>query len=399
MSQIRNIGVLDVREVQEDVAKKIKEIKNIGMLIESHQSQVLLKEVKKSNIGSTLKLPDNVNLVMQNGELKIDKEYLDGIIGKVVFLVNGMMTFSNDIDIQTLNEKVHSVVVNGELICPKKLSGSIQSRGTINGLLTGYSSDYIFFNERINLTNRFIKSMRKGSKLSFNKLMVLEPIDFELLEEKISNIEIIGRLVVLDNFEEDISQYIDNYYSIRKTIIPNIGNEFIYIDKKTTLNNESIIKYSEAVLYVDGEVRIQIDEPFEFGKHIKLLICRKITCNEKTYQIIKDNIGDNVEIDIVEGKLLENTGNLVLSGTIEEKLTIRNMGKLVFDENLDYDSFVKNVHTITNYGLIVAPEDKIPIIEDKVKENKGKISSAKEKEKQITEKEDILYENIGELKL
>ncbi len=69
MGKITNLGVLDVREIKEDLAKEITQMENIGLLIESDESQVLLKHANKINIGTSMKIPLGLNLkfVMKNG--------------------------------------------------------------------------------------------------------------------------------------------------------------------------------------------------------------------------------------------------------------------------------------------------------------------------------------------
>lgn len=403
MAKIKNIGLLDVREISEEIAEQVTEIQNIGMLIESDKSQTLLKNVKRTNIGVTLKIPSdkNIDLIMQNGSLNVDREFLEGIENQAAFIVNGEIAFKNDIDVNLLKEKLFTVLVNGELICPRRLSGVIQSKGTINGALTVYSSDYALIQGKIQLNNRFLKTMRQGSKLAFEKLLILESVDLGLLEEKIFNIEVLGKLVILENLEDEVSQYIDNYYSVNKVIIPDLGEEVHYLDKGVLIDNNFLSKYNEAVLYVDGKVKFELEENTDFGKHIRLLICKKIICNKKTYDLIKDNIGPDVNVEIIEGKIVENTGHMVLSGIINEKTTILNMGTLDIDEGLDIDTFTENILEIRNYGLIQAPEDKLSIVKEKVKDNKGAISSLKDKTKKATEedKEEVLYSNMGELKL
>ena len=98
---------------------------------------------------------------MQNGSLNVDREFLEGIENQAAFIVNGEIAFKNDIDVNLLKEKLFTVLVNGELICPRRLSGVIQSKGTINGALTAYSSDYALIQGKIQLNNRFLKTMRQ----------------------------------------------------------------------------------------------------------------------------------------------------------------------------------------------------------------------------------------------
>jgi len=77
------------------------------------------------------------------------------------------------------------------------------------------------------------------------------------------------------------------------------------------------------------------------------------------------------------------------------------MGKLVIDENLDFEKFNENVVAIVNYGLIEAPEDKLNIVKNKVTDNYGKIRAPKEEksEELLEDGEKVLYGNVGELKL
>lgn len=404
MSKISNIGVLDVREIHEELAKDVTKIENIGLLIENDRSKILLKDTKMENIGGNIKIPDdkNIDFIMENGSLIIDREYLEGVVNPIIILVNGKVEFKKDIDLNLLNEKLYMAIINGKLICPKALVGFISSKGTINGKTIAYSSKYTYFDGNIDLTDRFLKSLKSDSKLSFNRLLVLKDIDLQLLESKISNMEVLSKLIIVDKLEEEISQYIDDYYGLNKIIIPSEGREVKYIDEDIIIDDNFIRKYDDIVLYVDGEVELKLEDITDFNRYIHLLICDKLICNDKIYEKVKNNLGEDTEVEIINGELIVNTGKMNLSGVIEEEIFIKNMGKLVLEDDLDYHSFEKNVISIINYGLIEAPEEKIDMITKKVDKNHGKIRGSKKKE-QLKEngdrEEKILYTNIGELKL
>ena len=406
MAKIVNIGVLDVREIADKLAEQITEIANVGAIIENEESQLLLKNCKRVNIGATIKIPNDVKVkfISQNGEMILDKDYLEGLLEPVILLVNGSLFIENDVDINFLNEKIYSIIVNGQLICPKNLIGIIQSKGTVNGEALRYNNDYKYIEGNVMLTNRFLKGLKPNSKLAFEKLIVIEDIDIKLLEDRIANIQVLEKLILADELEDNISQYIDEYFSVDKTVLPNASGGIKYIDDDTSLNASSIKKYSHNVLYVDGDVEISLDEDIVFSEYIDKIICDTVICNEETYEIIKTSIGDDVEVKIIRGKLLENSGKMTLTGEMEGEVTIRNMGKLILDEKLDYDNFNTNVVSISNYGLILAPESKLNIVKNKVAENFGKVMSLEEKEKNAWNKfdqadEEILYANVGELKL
>ena len=401
MSKIENVGVLDVRDIAEDLALDIAKIENIGMLIESDESQVLLKNCEKVNVGSTVKIPKEVKIIAQNGEMKIDKDYLEGLLEAVVIMVNGSLTIENDVDIKLFDEKVYSVIMNGELVCSKKLAGIVQSKGLVNGKIIKYNNDYKFFNGNFKLTNGFLKSLKPNSKLAFEQLLIIEDVDIKLLEEKISNIQVLDKLIMVDGYEDEISPYIDEYYAVNKTLVPQGVKGVKYEDNDICIDDSSIKKYDHTVLYVDGEVEIYLNDDVAFDQYIEHLICDTVICDEKTYDIIKNSLDDDTEVEIIKGKLLKNKGKLILSGDFDEKVTIRNMGKLVIDENLDFEKFNENVVAIVNYGLIEAPEDKLNIVKNKVTDNYGKIRAPKEeKPEELPEDgEKVLYGNVGELKL
>lgn len=406
MARIENIGVLDVSDIVPELAQQITEIANVGVIIESEESQILLKNCKKINIGATMKLPKDVKVkfIIQNGEMKIDKDFLEGLLDHIIFLVNGSLFVENDVDVNLFDEKVYSMIVNGELVCTKKLAGVAQSKGTISGKFLKYNNDYKYIEGNVKLTNGFLKGLRPNSKLAFKQLELVEDVDIKLLEEKIANIQVLEKLILVDELEDNIAEYIDEYYAVSKILIPDGVKDIRYIDDDISLNDSSIKKYNHDVLYVDGDVDVFLDNDVMFSKYIDKLFCNTVICNEKTYEIIKDNISNDVEVKIIKGKLLKNSGNMTLTGEIEEEVTIRNMGKLILDEKLDYDKFDMNVVSMSNYGLILAPENKLSIVKNKLVENYGKLMSLEEKE--INEKnkadqvdEEILYANVGELKL
>lgn len=402
MSKIMNIGFLDVSEIKEGLAREITEIENIGLLIESEDSQILLKDAKKMNIGSSIKIPigEKINVVPINGSIKIDRDYLEGLIDPIVLLVNGMISLDKDIDKELINEKIYMIMLNGKLVTPKSLSGIIQSKGQINGETITYKNDYIYFDDRIELTNRFLKSLKPNSKLAIEILTLIEDIDLDLLKDKISNIQVLNKLVTLEKYEDILGEYIDEFYDVELHLIPEGQGKVIFIEGDIKLNNTSIERYKLSRIFVDGEVEIDLNEDIIFKDHIEYMTCDKLICNLNTFNIIKDYLGKEVEVEVIRGKLIKNNGKLVISNDFNEEVTIKNTGKLVFEEGFNIDNFNQMVVSISNYGVIQAPEDIVDLIKEKTAENFGKIKVTEDKlQKQSEEELNIMYSNTASLKL
>ncbi len=395
MSKIKNVGILDVRDIKEVLAKDITEIANVGMFIESDESQIFLKNCEKVNIGSTIRIPKDIKVITQNENVILDKDYLEGFLEPVVILINGSLIIKKDVDAKLINEKIYAIVVNGELVCTKKLAGVIQSKGTINGGMFRYNNDYEFIDGNINFTNRFLKGLKPNSKLAFKKLFIVEEVNKNLLEEKIADIQVLDKLIIASEYEKGISELICDYYEVDKVIVPMMAKTAKYIDDNIHIDESSIKKYDHSFIYVNGEVEISLNEDIEFDQYIQYLICDTVICNEKTYNMIKDSLSEDVNVEIINGRLLKNLGKIVLSGELEEDVTIKNMGKLIFEEDFNYDK----LKSIVNYGIIEVPEGKMDIVKIKLKQNYGKIKIAGEKQVEASNDEKTLYENVAELKL
>lgn len=403
MSKISNIGVLNIVDIKEELAKEITELHNIGILIESDRSQVLLSHSKKINIGTTIKIPSdmNIKIISKNGKIKIDRDFLEGITDPIVFLVNGSMEFDNDIDVKLFDEKIYRIMLNGTLDCPNRLKGIIESKSVVNGLINSYKNEYKYFGGNVKLNNKFLKGLKPNSKLAFDKLMIIEEIDVDLFEKKISNIQAINRLVLIDKYEDNILPYIDESYEVDTVILPEGENGVKYLNDNIKIDDNSIKTYARDILYVEGDVEIYLKEDIQFKDYIVYLKCDTVISDENTYNLIKDSLGKDVEVNLIKGRLIKNVGKMVLTDSFEDYVTITNMGKLVIDNQFNFDNFNEKVVSIINYGAIEVPKGKMSLLDNKIKENFGKIkeSSVEEEIKIKKEETDILYSNIGELKL
>jgi len=398
MSKITNIGILDTRDIKEELSSELTEITNIGIIIESSESQLLLKNCRKTNIGNTIKIPKDIPVISYSGELKLDEDYLQGLTKAVVLIVDGTVMFNGDIDGNLIEEKIHTLVVNGEIICSKRLAGVIQLRTSIQGELLIYNSGYTFFNGSIEITNSFLDSLEENSKLAFKELLILQDIDMDLFRDKISKIQVLNKLIIKEEYQSNFAKYIQDYLSLNKSVLP---KDSIYIPGDLYIDDSVINKYNNSILYVEGKAEVFLDKASNIRDHIKALYCEKVACDYKYYEDVKSILVSG-DIQGVKGKLVKNTGYLTLSKNFEkdsEKITIENMGKIVIEEDIDVENLKSKVAEIINYGLILAPESAISIVKSKLKENYGKVGSLEQRTKESNKEFDCLYANVRELKL
>lgn len=402
MARILNIGCLDVSEISEELAKDITEIMNVGLLIESDKSQYLLKDCKKENIGSSIKLPSDidVSVVPVNGEIKIDKDYLEGLIKPIVLLVNGLVVFKDGIDKKLIEDKIYIIQVNGLLVTPRNLNGILQSKCQINGKAIVYNNGYIYFDNKLRINNRFLRSMKPSSKIAVNNLLLIEEIDTELFRHKLSNIQILENVIALENYDELLSETVDDFYEVELKIIPEGKENIKYIEQDIQIDDNSIKGYNKNTLYVDGEVSINLNNDINIRDHIDYLICSKLMCNNKTFNMIKEIIDEEVEVQVVEGRIIKNTGKLHIGDNFKEPTSINNMGKIIFEDTVDPENLDKYLTSISNFGSIEAPPNLVSILQSKTVKSFGNIKARVDYKVNKEEgQSDIMYSNTANLKL
>ena len=404
MSKIMNIGSLDVREINEELAKNITSMVNIGVLIESDESQLLLKNVNKVNIGATIRIPSDkkINIISHNGELEVDQEFMEGLFDETIILVNGSLNLSSDVDPSLFNKAIYSLLVNGEVICTKKLLPLVKQKGTVNGKLISYKGDSRFFKGNTTIDERFLKGLKRASKLAVETLILTDEISIDQLEEKIESIQVLEKVITIEKYDDLLAPLVDDYLSVKVIILPDSKNGVVFYESSIKIDDNTIDRYKDNVLFVDGNVEFMVKKDISISDKINHIYCNKITTNDLNHSKLRKIVGEEVQIEILRGRVFRNNGKMIFSDNLNEEISIINMGKMVFDKNLDYEKFKLRVLEITNYGVLEGPRDKMDIIRSKVVTNYGKLKEYENTDTTNNEEkkdEDIIYQNIAELKL
>lgn len=404
MSKIMNIGSLDVREIREELAKNITSMVNIGVLIESDESQLLLKNVNKVNIGATIRIPSDkkINIISHNGELEVDQEFMEGLFDETIILVNGSLNLSSDIDPSLFNKAIYSLLVNGEVICAKKLLPLVKQKGTVNGKLISYKGDSRFFKGNTTIDERFLKGLKRASKLAVETLILTDEISIDQLEEKIESIQVLEKVITIEKYDDLLAPLVDDYLSVKVIILPDSKNGVVFYESSIKIDDNTIDRYKDNVLFVDGNVEFMVKKDISISDKINHIYCNKITTNDLNHSKLRKIVGEEVQIEILRGRVIRNNGKMIFSDNLNEEISIINMGKMSFDKNLDYEKFKLRVLEITNYGVLEGPRDKMDIIRSKVVTNYGKLKEYETADTTNNEEkkdEDIIYQNIAELKL
>lgn len=395
MGKVVNICLLDVRKATEDTLSNITELMNVGSIIYSDSTASLLSRIKKTNIGSMVKIKEDeiIEFMTENGEAVIDKSLLEEIDNKLFILVNGVC-YINEMPKELFKEKVHSMTVNGLVVCPESLKSVVSIRSKINGVTIALKEGYRYIDDTILLNETFIEKQVNNAKLTIEKLVAIDKIDKEKLNDKIAHIQILDEMVVTRENMQILRNIIDNFDEAELTIVP---ENSVFKDGTVEINSGTIKFYSEESLVVDGKLIIKDVTSDELSKHITSIYSDRVFCDEELFGIVKELcINDNIKI--MNNNDIHNNGKLVINKDyllgLEGKVAIDNNGKLVFDDSVTLEIAKDKIKSITNKGLLKADSS---VLSGVTIINHGKLSPLDTID--VEEKSDVMYENMLVLEL
>lgn len=394
MGKVVNICLLDARKATEQSLSNITELENIGSLIYSDTTASLISSIKKINIGSMVKIDEDesIDYMTENGKAVIDEALLEEVDNKLFVLVNGVCEIK-EMPKELFKEKIHSMTVNGLVICPESLKSVVSIKSKINGLTIALKEGHRFIDETVLLNETFIVK-QVNAKLTIEKLVAIDKIDEDSFNESIEHIQILDELVITKGNLKILRKTIDNLEEVELTIVP---DNSVFKEGTVEINSATIKFYDGECLVVDGKLVIKDVAPEELRKHITSIYSDKVFCDEELSQTVKE-LCNNSNVRIINNNDIHNNGKLIIDKNyllgLEGKVAIDNNGKLVIDESVTLEVAKDKIKNITNKGLLKADTSVlsgIPII------NHGKLSPIDNTDEK--QENNIIYENMLVLEL
>jgi hypothetical protein len=123
---VKNLGILNLKNVSLEELENIREIKNLGMIIapEKYMSQISAKVTK--NLGSIVPYKEGMRLY--SGDTTIEASMLDALDEPIEFLQTGRLTFSDDVTPELIKSKIKGFDNYGQVRVPTKIYGILMAK-------------------------------------------------------------------------------------------------------------------------------------------------------------------------------------------------------------------------------------------------------------------------------
>ncbi|MDI6618090.1 MAG: hypothetical protein QME45_05360 [Clostridiales bacterium] len=392
--KISNIGVLDLTSTTEENINQIESIENVGALVYSSSTATLATKIPITNLGMSDEIPENCKIIQ--GQIELNKNYFENIKEPIAMYISGQIIIKPDVTADNIEKGIGFLDVNGQLICPEKLAGILQSKcKNINGKVLTYDSSYSVNIGKISINDSFLQSINDSSSLALiGKVNFIDDIDTALFEKKVSNIDIVGAVSIK---EEYLNMFNKKMHIRDGCHVETIPLGYTYIGEDLHLNSISIKRFKNARLYISGMLEFDRDITGEMLKgridSIKakdIIVCSR-DLTEAVFDLCKDVttiIADySGKACVIDGEHRLTQSELKYA---KEDITYIVQGSLTIDKDITPDLFLQKVEHIDNLGEIICSSEMYGLVQSKLRISSGEISDGTQNDEDS---------NIGYLKL
>jgi hypothetical protein len=391
--KITNIGILNIQKTSDELLHQCEELTNIGFVIGTDQAFEKIQPCRISNVGMTLKVPVDMPLIFQDEDLVLDDDFLMGLAGKTVFVVNGDCIIQTE-KAQLIQEKIDRLVVNGNTYCPSSLKGSLSTLSQFNGRVIPYKNGATFFKDPLHLTESLLFRLPKN--ISTNQLRAFDP-------KLAASIESFESIEVLDTcwLERGLfSTWSDKIKLDLSAELQILEAPVRYHKSSETLSVQELSVIAETTLAIDGTLTVT-GKSFEQPKQVTAICCSNLRASEAVVEGLKPLLLPDTQVETLESNKRVNQGKLTITADqltdLEHPMRLKNKANLIFDASVTPEMIKSGIVQITNFGMIKAPKDLLPAITAKTVKNFGKIKALEILKTEA--KKEYAYENMGYLAL
>ncbi|WP_258110860.1 hypothetical protein [Alicyclobacillus sp. SP_1] len=374
---LRNINVLDLSATDETSLKDVVSIENVNLLLSKPELGPALSKISMRNINQTVEGISNIRMV--NGRCEISATDAPPSEPSNI-MINGTLVIQPDVTEKALSEQIGALLVNGSVVCPKRLEGALRSKiHHLNGAMNTYANGATTLLHNATFDAVFVRLLKPGSRIvAVGKSQLLAHVDTAILREKIDFVEFHGRVAIREDILEVLADCIQNPQHANFSVVPETA---IYFPESTDLDGALLSRHSRQILYVNGDVHVCADvssATLETSVS-KLLATGQIFCHPEVQSTVQRLCEFDAKIVLIRGKLVRvddegklTTSELELSQS-EGGMTLVVGGVLEIADDVNPELLLASVHYVDNEGVILGSEAQCAAIRMKLRSNNGLI--------------------------
>ncbi|KKI92041.1 hypothetical protein WQ54_11400 [Bacillus sp. SA1-12] len=263
-----------------------------------------------------LKTYDGAAPRFENGKLSITNSFLQALEEPQNLVVNGLLTFSEDLNMEQFGEKINKLEINGNVILFEEQESFLYKKAvSIAGKVEVIPSGYEMLNKPLQVNGRSIRRFHKKKFYTRKPVIFEKDVTRELLLEAISSIHSTSLIIC----HEDVEDLVFELTSLLETEVLTYQNLFVLIEGEEIWSNDQFRAMEQPVnMIVNGQLHLDqdIEEAVLREKVLTLDILGKVLVPDKKCKGFLQNI------------IRLNTGILEAESTKQQTASLNNVGRL-----------------------------------------------------------------------
>jgi hypothetical protein len=243
---IKNVSILDLRTATPATLAGISRINNAGLVLYSTETAELVNQLAIDNTSGRVLAPANAQvstgqIVLSHGSLANQSESLH-------IVLDGQLIVQPDVEPEEIAKGVGSLIVIGQIVCPKHLVGAIQVKIRYLDGQVATSSDEKGQVGNLDLTQEYLQGLPDNSELKIvGTLSATAVLSNDLLKQKIKRIEIVGKVICCEENAATVRALLAGGGGALQMIV--IPTGYLYLGKPLVLDADQIQALPSKKLY------------------------------------------------------------------------------------------------------------------------------------------------------
>lgn len=316
---VNGIVIID-KNVQADQvqAGQLKMMVNGKVYSPSHLSGIAGKMLSKGS--GAVETYHGAPPRLENGKFTLTNSFLQSIEESLYLVVNGMLTFAQDLNVDLFNEKISKLEVNGKISLFENQESYLYKKvaSLTTCLVEVIPAGYEVLGKPLRLNARSIRRFQQ-KKWFTNKPVIIESnVSRDMLTKAIEKIH--STSVIICN--EEVEDLVYERLSLMETEVLSYENSFVVIDGEEVWSNDQFLALDQPVNFiVNGQLTLDGDVSEEVlrSKVSTLDVLGEVIVREKKLKgalqnVIRLNTGTIEEEKGKQetGAALQNVGELSL---------------------------------------------------------------------------------------
>jgi hypothetical protein len=408
--ELGNIGILDIRKATEESVANIKDIGNVGMLLYTPETAVLIQRLNMGNLGNSIEVPADARLL--TGQVVFGQDYFKHQTTPLSLCVTGQIIVHPQIPAEDIETGLKELIIVGQMICPEHLSGAIQSK--LRNII-GQTQTYTYTQSSrltigaLTLDENYLRSLADGAEIVvIGDLKLPQVLPNNVFEQKVQRIQVTGKIVCREeNAQVLFARLDDRTGQPQVTVIP---TGFNVVEKQLLLDADLLKALPSQKLYCTERIQIEKDvTPEVLDSCLESLIARELVICPATLKEVIARKCNMLETDALfyEGDLWLVDNELTLPASrfdyLEGKATLVVLGELMLAPDVEPQVLINRLAKVHNFGEISCTPQQMGAIQSLLGVKYGELvdSTKRKADEDVDEEEEKLggMGNVGYLAL